>query len=324
MSELGHLETFILHRCIKPITHGRPVLRELHHFSDASELGYGAVSYVRLTDEQGRIHCTLLMSKSRVAPLKKTTIPRLELAAATVSIRLDVMIRRELDIPIDNSWFWTDSTSVLKYIANNETRFKTFVANRLAIIHDGSRLHQWKYVPTKQNPSDCASRGMSGKTLKESKFWSSGPDFLWQSEDNWTEQPVMTSLVDDSEVKRECKSNVIDVVTSASFTDEVEKRFSSWHRLKRCVAWILRYIGTLLEACRSRKEGRKMKLTYSPFITVEEMEKAETEILRHIQSQHFSKEIEILGKPGSTVKKSSNIAKLSPILKMACCVLEEN
>ena len=82
------------------------------------------------------------MSKARIVPLKKITIPALELSAATVSVRRDKVIKRELELAVDLSFFWTDSTSVLKYVANSYTRFHMFVANRLSQIHDCSSPSQ--------------------------------------------------------------------------------------------------------------------------------------------------------------------------------------
>jgi hypothetical protein len=76
-------------------------------------------------------HSSLVMGKARVAPLKTVTVPRLELTAATLAVKVDKQIREELDIPIDRVIFWTDSTIVLRYIANTSKRFQTFVANRL-------------------------------------------------------------------------------------------------------------------------------------------------------------------------------------------------
>ena len=89
---------------------------QLHHFSDASEVGYGAASYLRFVDHKGRIHCRLVMAKSRVVPLKTTTIPRMELTAAVVSVKLHKFITEQLDLPINKTAFWTDSTIVLQYI----------------------------------------------------------------------------------------------------------------------------------------------------------------------------------------------------------------
>ena len=95
--------------------------------------------------------------------LKTITIPRLELSAAALAVKLNRMIQVELDMVIDKTVFWTDSTSVLKFINNTSRRFHTFVANRLSIIHDGSTPNQWKYVESKLNPADSATRGLTAK-----------------------------------------------------------------------------------------------------------------------------------------------------------------
>ncbi|XP_070549414.1 uncharacterized protein [Ptychodera flava] len=89
------------------------------------------------------------MGKARVAPLKKITIPRLELTAATVAVRMNIMLEKELDIKNDKVYFWTYSTSVIKYCANEY------------IICEGSDRKQWKYIDTKSNPADDASRGLT-------------------------------------------------------------------------------------------------------------------------------------------------------------------
>ena len=113
-------------------------------------------------------HCSILFGKSRVAPLKPVTIPRMELTATTLAARLDKHLRRELSIPIHETVLWTDSTLVLQYIRNESRRFQTFVANRLAMIHDASKPSQWRHVNSSSNPADHASRGL--KTYEKVKL----------------------------------------------------------------------------------------------------------------------------------------------------------
>jgi len=110
-------------------------------------------------------------------------IPRLELQAAVVSTRLHVLIHDELDLPVHSVTFWTDSLTVLQYIANEKRRFKPFIANRVDEIHDASTPEQWQHVPTSLNPADEGSRGMAIHSLKPNCRWLSGPTFLLQPED---------------------------------------------------------------------------------------------------------------------------------------------
>jgi hypothetical protein len=118
LKELPRIEQLRVPRCIKPTNTPEIVSTQLHTFADASQRGYGAVTYIRFEDICGNVHCSFVMAKSRVAPLKETTIPRLELSAAVVATRLDKMVRHESDIRIDASQFWTDSTCVLGYLKN--------------------------------------------------------------------------------------------------------------------------------------------------------------------------------------------------------------
>lgn len=97
---------------------GRLASAQLHHFADASEEGFGTVTYLLLHDDSGQTHRAFVMGKARVAPLKLVTIPRMELTAAVVASRMDNLWRKELHMDLEESAFWTDSTSVLKYIKN--------------------------------------------------------------------------------------------------------------------------------------------------------------------------------------------------------------
>jgi len=105
LDDLPKLSQFTVNRCYKPPDFGHTASSQLHQFSDASQIGYGAVSYLRLVNTRGEIHCSFLIGKSRLTPLKHITIPRLELTAATVSVRLNKMMKDELELPIDDSIF---------------------------------------------------------------------------------------------------------------------------------------------------------------------------------------------------------------------------
>ena len=171
LSDLPKLERFEIPRCFKLSDFASVQCRELHHFSDASSQGYGTVSYLCQVDTTGKVHCSLVTVKSRLAPLKSVTIPRMELSAAVLATRLDRMIKQEITTPIDRSVFWTDSTCVLRYIENKDKQFQTFVANRISAILEQSTANQWGYVDTSLNPADEASRGMTALRCTV-RFWS--------------------------------------------------------------------------------------------------------------------------------------------------------
>ena len=168
MADLPKLSQFSVDRCVKPAGFDFISSSQLHHFSDASEAGFGSV-YFRLVNGQGAVHCSFLCAKSCVAPLKTITIPRLELSVAAISVKQDKVLKRELEIPISSlSIFWTDSTAVLRYVKNEMRRYHTFVANRVALIHDGSEPHQWNHVSGNMNPADDTSRGLTPDVLVKS------------------------------------------------------------------------------------------------------------------------------------------------------------
>ena len=121
------------------------------------------------------------MGKARLAPIKSVTMPRLELTAATLSIRVGELLRREIDGDPEFVYH-TDSTTVLRYIPEEQQRFHVFVANRVQLIRDHSSPSQWKYVDSTENPADDASRGLEGLALIARQRWLQGPGFLWKPE----------------------------------------------------------------------------------------------------------------------------------------------
>ena len=110
----------------------------MHALNDASELGYDIIIYSRYINQKGHIHCSLVFSKARVAPLKRITIQRLELTTATLAARIIIMVIKELDFQIGKIIFWIDSILALKYIYTDRARYPTFVANRIHVIKDAN------------------------------------------------------------------------------------------------------------------------------------------------------------------------------------------
>ena len=127
------------------------------------------------------------------------TVPRLELSAAVLAVRLDRTLREELEISIDRSVFWTDSTAVLQYIRNESKRFQTSVASRLAVIHDCSKPSQRNFVDSNRNPADDASKGLTAETLLSQERWFQGPKFLWSEQTSWPIFPDPLAPISDQD-----------------------------------------------------------------------------------------------------------------------------
>ena len=107
------------------------------------------------------------MGKSRVAPLKHITIPRLELSAALVAVKVSTLFNIGLSYENIVNVFWTDSKVVLGYISNDSRRFKVFLANRVQQIQNATSPQQWNHVESEDNPADDASRGLKAEQLVE-------------------------------------------------------------------------------------------------------------------------------------------------------------
>ena len=178
------MENINIPRCCKPSDFGQNVEYTLYH-SDASETRHGKASYLKMINENGDVHCCLIFLKSRVAPVKYVSIPRLELTAAILSVKVSDMLRRKLDIPVASEEFWTDSHVLLGCVSNEAHRFKTFVTNRVQFINEITKVQQWHYVSYWRNSVDYSSRELDEKNLEKIQRWFSGPSFLWSRDKDW-------------------------------------------------------------------------------------------------------------------------------------------
>ena len=183
--KLQQVENLQIPRCLQPPSFGSIIDISIHHFSDASEYGYGQCSYIRYVNKDGLTHCSLLLGKSRDSPKKFMSIPRLYLTAAILSVKVACLLRKELQIEGLKKRFWTDSQVVLAYIRSNSKRFKVFIATRIHQIKESTRVNQWYYVSSKENPADNASRGLDPRKKTSNSQWFHGPSFLWQVESLW-------------------------------------------------------------------------------------------------------------------------------------------
>nr|CAB3263160.1 uncharacterized protein LOC104265735 [Phallusia mammillata] len=314
MEGLPMLSQVRVQRCIKPPSFGKIVKMEMHHFADASSSAYGAVSYLRLVNHNTQVHCCFLLGKSRLAPIHTVSIPRLELTAAVLAVKMDGFLRRELGCPDCESTFWTDSMSVLMSIRNSTKRFETFVANRLAKIDSGSRSEQWRHVPSKLNPADDASRGLSVKKMVNNNVWLTGPRFLWGDESTWPKEEEVSNRDDILMEAKKVSANF--TCGTACETDSISKlinHYSDWNRLRRATAWLLRYKRVLL----SKRCADTNTTIPKGTLQVQELQEAELALFRIVQQQAFPEVLENLRKGNGQWKKTKNsrtFDKLGPTL----------
>ena len=297
LNEIEDLDSLKIKRCYAPLN--VDILEyQLHHFSDASERGYGQCSYLRMKGSDGQIYVSLVMSKSRVSPMKAFTIPRLELTAALVSVKVSNFLKKELKVQISKEIFWVDSKAVLGYICNESKRFKVFVANRTQEIRNYTLPTQWKYIQTKCNPADLCSRGITVKELSNSKLWWSGPEFLRYDFVNSDEVEYFELSEDDPELRV-----VNKIVTVSNYPDILERLnyFSDWIHARKSIAICIKYF----EVLKDKNVQKDLSLA--------DVVKAEILIIKAVQLNMFNDEYQSL-KSKVHVNKSSPLYKLDPFI----------
>lgn len=276
--ELVHLQHLYIPRhlfdhCIAPSN------VQIHGFADASEKAYGAAVYVRCKTPTGFV-IRLFCSKSRVAPLKKTSIPRLELCAAHLLVDLVQKIQPILNFSVSEYFYWTDSTIVLHWLNSPSARWNTFVANRVSKIQAKSEIVSWRHVGSENNPADLISRGKLPQQLIDSTLWWSGPNFLRSSDETWS-TPFRTSDVSVPE-QRHSKPLFSAAATVKCFDrdDDVFSRIkhkNNFLTVQNVVSYMLRFINN----------ASPRRITTVGPLTVNEVRNGLNAVIRGVQIQAF-------------------------------------
>lgn len=243
---------------------------------------------------------------------------------------------QELDYENLTHIYWTDSKVVIGYISNEARRFHVYVANRVQQIKEHTNLSQWSYVSSGENPADVASRGLHANELTSNCTWLKGPEFLWKQDIPVSVPEAITVEPDDPELKR---VHSFSVDTESSRFCSLLKRleyFSSWHRAKIAVALCLRFKTRLRQQTVTRPKTKVpvecvralAPPLYQP-VMVDELQKAELEIIKLVQADSFKSEINalqangIIGAPldrkihsnrQKTLKGKSQLCQLDPFL----------
>lgn len=277
---------------------------QLHGFSDASSVAYAAVIFARCKTDSGEIKTTIIAAKTKVAPLKPVTIPRLELCAALLLARLFVLIKSSISTKISKVFAWCDSEIVLHWLSSPPRRWNTFVANRTATILESIPRHSWHHIASESNPADCASRGILPSTLINHNLWWRGPSWLSASEQHWPISSVtpQESTYEASIVEERRLPKVTLATTMENDTlQNIIVKISSWNRLQRIVAYCLRFLSN----CQTPQLNRNVS-----GISLNEIQKARLTILKHVQQQAFADEIHHL-------TSSKNLPTKSPLIKLS-------
>lgn len=254
---------------------------EIHGFSDASCVAYGACIYMTCTASDGDRTSRLVCAKSRVAPLKSLSIPRLELCAAVLLSKLIKKIVPSLRLKIDRIFLWTDSKVVLSWIASDASRWKIFIANRVGEIHNLTSNYSWGYVNTKENPADVLSKGCAVQVLKQNSLWWQGPG--WLTTEVKEHSPVDNTDPDNITLSEERKVTT-SLITTTQNTDNyfisVCEKYSSLTRFQRILAYVLRFKYNI--------DSIKLnRLQNTGLLTVKEKQNALVKFIKILQNKYF-------------------------------------
>ena len=299
LSQLPKLKDHVIPRWIK--TENDHDTITLYGFSDASEIGYGAVVYIR--DPLSRNKLILLTSKTKVAPAQFTSIARLELCAAVLLAQLLQWAQNLFKQNVIISAF-TDSKIVLAWLHDHPSRWKTFVANRTTQILEITSPNQWHYIDTKLNPADLASRGLLPSDLVHNDLWWSGPPT-----DSLFDLQFETDCHDDKVIEKEKKSNKICMVTKAkSQYNDLLERYSSTSKLMSIIELCSKFISN----CLSRMAEKHPKnLTYQ--LIVDGLRSSEVLLFRNLQAISFDQELQCLIH-NEPLDKHSKLLSLNPFI----------
>ncbi|XP_062713763.1 uncharacterized protein LOC115256765 [Aedes albopictus] len=279
---------------------------DLHVFVDASEEAYACTAYFRIVD-RGQIRCALVSAKTKVAPLNPMSVPRLELQAAVIGVRLMKAVQDNHSLPISRRVIWGDSKTVQSWLRSDQRKYRQFVAFRVSEILSETSLEEWRWVPTRSNVADEATKWGKGPSFHSDSRWFTGPEFLYEDESGWPEQEY-------SPPNTQEEIRPIHAHHRASLVPVFDyQRFSKYQRLLRTVGYVLRFI----DRCR-RKHATESSDTG---LSRKELLKAELVLWRLVQNEEYPEEVLTILKnkerlPGEVKRlmKSSPLRKLTVFL----------
>ena len=267
----------------------------------SSKEAYGAVIYVRATYPTLQPTVELVISKSKVAPLATRSIPQLELCGANLLAKLMATTRQTLDIPIKDTWAYTDSTIVLAWLDGQSKRYCIYSAHRIASTVALIPTACWRHVPTKQNPADAASRGVTATDLKNHTLWWNGPSWLATHPVEFPVQPTQEHLTKMKEVEAKPEPQIVLAVISEPCFEENQ---NSYQKLLKIVCWSRRFIAFM----KTKKKGPS-------YLTTAEGQEATNILLQRSQRRSFPQEVAAAGAtPPKDISTTSRIITLRPLM----------
>lgn len=269
----------------------------IHGFCDSSQYIYGACVYLSSENAQGDRVSHLICSKSRLAPIKSISLPKLELCGALLLAQLMQKTIKALRIQTDSINYWTDSTIVLSWLNAEPNCWKIFVSNRVAEIQNLTENGVWRHIESQNNPADIVSRGCETQKLANESLWWHGPAFLLNGSDEWPTSQIVP-ITNIPEARKE------NITLSFKILNDYDifESYSTYHKLLRVVAFILRFIYN----CKSKNKIKG-------FLSTKELDDAKVRLCKIVQQQSFPIELKML-QNSKIVKTNSKLYTLNPFL----------
>lgn len=267
---LNRLQEFKTSRSLKPMN--AVDTPQIHGFCDGGENGFGACVFLRWKCQDGSVECRLIAAKSCVAPLKRKTIPRLELMGCITLARLVDSIKGALRTEIDREILWSDSTTALSWIRCPPRAFKPFVGVRVAEIQETHDPIIWRYVPTGLNPADALTKGIKVEQLES---WHKGPDFLKFPPSEWPNREVNKRSGNDDPERKPVTISVAQVKNVLEFAKKFTNRSNDWKKIRRLTAIWLRFL--------HNRFGQRFKSSDTGAITPMDINNAQKSLIRIAQ-----------------------------------------
>ena len=342
MEGLTSLNQVKIPRCLRPVPEGSVVEDyQVHIFADASKDAYCAVAYFRTSYKDREPEIRFVMARAKVGPTKPVTIPRMELMAAVLAVKISGIISNALKLKQDQIRFWSDSRNVLAWLRTDEKDLLQFVANRIDKIQKQSNRDSWRWVPTAVNAADHGSRGVAMDQLLSLEQWWSGPAFLRRPPEEWPEEQDV-EMTEEGLVELKKTATVLKTMEvppkvqealSKQVLEEEEVEtlhrpplLTTWLKNVRSLAWLCCWKRKMLERLRAKKPLRfknadtyrvkgtpadKKVVIKNAELEPQDLEEGETALIRYIQAKGFAHEILSLRRTGH-VLKSSKLSKLGP------------
>ncbi|XP_036346166.1 uncharacterized protein LOC118755440 [Rhagoletis pomonella] len=273
---------------------------EIHGFSDASEKAYAATVFLRVKTAE-RVVVSFLIAKTKVAPVKTVSLPRLELCGAVLLSETVEAVVENLSLGHLKINLWTDSTIVLAWIRKPPCSWSTFAAHRITKIVDKVGTENWRHVDSASNPADLASRGLSASDLVNNSLWWQGPSWLQEDYSRW---PAQES---DFDTTIEEKRVHVHATTKVKDFHDILDRFSDLSRALRVISYIMRFY---------QRINPKTKYSFkaeSRSISANEIKTTTQRLITICQKQYYSEEYTSL-KSGKSIDGKSEILPLNPFI----------